>query len=118
MQGMAVGRAVDLTRFDGYEDLLWKLEEMFDIKGELCGSEKKWQVVYTDNEDDMMMVGDDPWLEFCSVVRKIFIYTVEEVKKLSPKIGLPINEVVKPSKLDAEAGVNPEDQSSVVGPGC
>ena len=56
--------------------------------------------------------------EFCSVVRKIFIYTVEEVKKLSPKIGLPINEVVKPSKLDAEAGVNPEDQSSVVGPGC
>ena len=62
MQGMAVGRAVDLTRFDGYEDLLWKLEEMFDIKAELSGSAKKWQVVYTDNEDDMMMVGDDPWL--------------------------------------------------------
>jgi len=62
MQGMAVGRAVDLTRFDGYEDLLRKLEEMFDIKDELCGSTKKWQVVYTDNEDDMMMVGDDPWL--------------------------------------------------------
>lgn len=62
MQGMAVGRAVDLARFDGYEDLLRKLEEMFDIKGELCGSTKNWQVVYTDNEDDMMMVGDDPWL--------------------------------------------------------
>ncbi|KAJ1385723.1 PB1 domain [Sesbania bispinosa] len=118
MQGMAVGRAVDLTRFDGYEDLLRKLEEMFDIKGELCGSTKKWQVVYTDNEDDMMMVGDDPWLEFCSVVRKIFIYTAEEVKKLSPKIGLPINEEGKPSKLDSEAVVNPEDQSSIVGPGC
>ncbi|RDY07533.1 Auxin response factor 1 [Mucuna pruriens] len=118
MQGMAVGRAVDLTRFDGYEDLLRKLEEMFDIKGELCGSTKKWQVVYTDNEDDMMMVGDDPWLEFCSIVRKIFIYTAEEVKKLSPKIGLPINEEVKPSKMDSEAVVNPEDQSSIVGPGC
>jgi auxin response factor len=62
MQGMAVGRAVDLTRFDGYEDLLRKLEEMFDIEGELCGATKKWLVVYTDNEDDMMMVGDDPWL--------------------------------------------------------
>jgi len=61
MQGMAVGRAVDLTRFDGYEDLLRKLEDMFNIKTELCGSLKKWQVVYTDNEDDMMMVGDDPW---------------------------------------------------------
>lgn len=61
MQGIAVGRAVDLTRFDCYEDLLKKLEEMFDIEGELCGSTKKWQVVYTDDEDDRMMVGDDPW---------------------------------------------------------
>lgn len=61
MQGMAVGRAVDLTRFDGYEDLLKKLEDMFDIKGELCGSNKNWLVVYTDNEDDVMMVGDIPW---------------------------------------------------------
>ena len=61
MQGIAVGRAVDLTRLDGYEDLLSKLEEMFDIEGELCGSAKKWQVVYTDVEDDTMMVGDDPW---------------------------------------------------------
>lgn len=61
MQGIAVGRAVDLTRFDGYEDLLKKLEDMFEIDGELSGSTKKWQVVYTDDEDDMMMVGDDPW---------------------------------------------------------
>lgn len=61
MQGKAVGRAVDLTRFEGYEDLLRKFEEMFEIKGELCGSIKKWQVVYTDDEDDVMMVGDDPW---------------------------------------------------------
>ena len=61
MQGMAVGRAIDLTRFDGYEDLLRKLEEMFDIEGQLCGSARNWQVVYTDDEDDMMMVGDDPW---------------------------------------------------------
>ncbi|PQQ07360.1 auxin response factor 1 [Prunus yedoensis var. nudiflora] len=43
MQGIAVGRAVDLTRFEQYEDLLKKLEEMFDIEGELCGSTKKWQ---------------------------------------------------------------------------
>lgn len=61
MQGMAVGRAVDLTRFDCYDDLLMKIEEMFDIKGQLCGSDKSWKVVYTDDEDDMMMVGDDPW---------------------------------------------------------
>lgn len=61
MRGMAVGRAVDLTRLEGYDDLLRKLEEMFSIQGELLGDTKKWQVVYTDDEDDMMMVGDYPW---------------------------------------------------------
>lgn len=61
MQGIAVGRAVDLTRFERYEDLFKKLEEMFDIEGELSGSTRKWRVVYSDDEDDTMMVGDDPW---------------------------------------------------------
>ncbi|RVW44310.1 Auxin response factor 1 [Vitis vinifera] len=118
MQGIAVGRAVDLTRFDRYEDLLKKLEEMFDIQGELCGLTSIWQVVYTDDEDDMMMVGDDPWLEFCSMVRKIFIYTAEEVKRLSPKIKLPAMEEIKPGKLDSDVAVaGTDDQSSVVGPG-
>ncbi|KAJ9687723.1 hypothetical protein PVL29_016272 [Vitis rotundifolia] len=119
MQGIAVGRAVDLTRFDRYEDLLKKLEEMFDIQGELCGSTSIWQVVYTDDEDDMMMVGDDPWLEFCSMVRKIFIYTAEEVKRLSPKIKMPVMEEIKPGKLDSDVAVaGTDDQSSVVGPDC
>ncbi|XP_031127062.1 auxin response factor 1-like [Ipomoea triloba] len=93
MQGKAVGRAVDLAGFDGYEDLLKKLEAMFEIEGELCGSVKKWQVVYTDDEDDMMMVGDDPWHEFCCMVRKIYIYSNEEAKMLSPKIKLPAKDV-------------------------
>ncbi|PSS29108.1 Auxin response factor like [Actinidia chinensis var. chinensis] len=117
MQGIAVGRAVDLTRLDGYADLLSKLEEMFDIEGELCGSAKKWQVVYTDVEDDTMMVGDDPWHEFCSMARKIFIYTSEEVKKLSPKVKLPVNDEVKPCESASDAVVGTEDQLSDVGPG-
>ncbi|GMY04906.1 auxin response factor 1 [Fagus crenata] len=118
MQGIAVGRAVDLTRFDQYEDLLRRLEEMFDIEGELCGSTKKWQVVYTDDEDDVMLVGDDPWHEFCSIVRKIFIYTTEEVKRLSPKIKLPVPSEAKSGKPDAEVALNTEDHSSIAGSGC
>ncbi|XP_065870442.1 auxin response factor 1-like [Euphorbia lathyris] len=122
MQGIAVGRAVDLTRFDCYEDLLRKLEEMFDIENELSGSSKKWQVVYTDDEDDMMMVGDDPWHEFCNMVRKIFIYTSEEVKRLSPKIKFPVDGHIIAAKTDVDADTdaanNTEDRSSVVGPGC
>lgn len=61
MQGNAVGRAVDLTQLDGYEDMLKRFEEMFDMKGELCESAKNWQVIFTDDDNDMMMVGDYPW---------------------------------------------------------
>lgn len=52
------------------------------------------------------------------MVRKIFIYTTEEVKRLSPKIKLPVNDEVKPCKPDSEVAVNTEDQLSIVGPGC
>lgn len=84
-QGIALGRAVDLTKFEGYEELTFELERMFNIEGELEDPSKGWQVVYTDNEGDMMLVGDDPWQEFCSIVRKIFIYTREEVEKMTPQ---------------------------------
>lgn len=82
MQGVAVGRAVDLTILEGYDELISELERMFDIKGELQ-TRNKWAVVFTDDEGDMMLVGDDPWQEFCKMVRKICIYSSEEVKKMS-----------------------------------
>ncbi|XP_058090007.1 auxin response factor 1 [Magnolia sinica] len=115
MQGMAVGRAVDLTRFDRYDDLLRKLEEMFGIEGELCGPAKKWQVVYTDDEDDTMMVGDDPWHEFCNMVRKIYIYTCEEAKRLTPKVRMPVKADAKLGKsaVADDGGGGLEDQASV-----
>ncbi|CAH9058914.1 unnamed protein product [Cuscuta europaea] len=116
MQGKAVGRAVDMAGFDGYEDLLKKLEEMFEIKGELCGLVKKWQVVYTDDEDDMMMVGDDPWHEFCCMVRKIFIYTTEEAKMLSPKIKLPHAKEVKLENAVSDPPSCTEEEHEMVNP--
>lgn len=95
MQGVAVGRAVDLTVLEGYNNLITELEKLFDIKGELC-PKNKWEIVYTDDEGDMMLVGDDPWPEFCKIARKIFIYSNEEVKKMTPGIKLPL------SSLDGE----------------
>ncbi|XP_010912181.1 auxin response factor 11 isoform X2 [Elaeis guineensis] len=84
MQGIAVGRAVDLTNLESYDDLILELEEMFEIKGELH-LRNKWEVVYTDDEGDMMLVGDDPWPEFCKMAKKIYIYTSEEVRKMRPR---------------------------------
>ncbi|KAG4192101.1 hypothetical protein ERO13_A07G136900v2 [Gossypium hirsutum] len=95
MQGIAVGRAVDLTVLKGYDDLINEVEKMFDIKGELRPS-GKWSVVFTDDEGDMMLVGDDPWMDFCKMVRKIFIYSSEEVNKISPRCKFAV------SSLDGE----------------
>ncbi|CAM0873668.1 unnamed protein product [Alopecurus aequalis] len=83
-QGIALGRSVDLTKFKGYEELLAELDDMFDFNGELKSCNKEWMVVYTDHEGDMMLVGDDPWNEFCNIVYKIFIYTREEVQRMNP----------------------------------
>lgn len=89
MQGVAVGRAMDLTTLVGYDHLIDELEEMFDIKGQLH-TRTKWEIVYTDNEGDMMLVGDDPWHEFCNMVKRIFICLSQDVKKMSPGSKLPM----------------------------
>ncbi|VVB11885.1 unnamed protein product [Arabis nemorensis] len=83
MQGVPVGRAVDLTALNGYSELIDDLEKLFEIKGELR-SRNQWEIVFTDDEGDMMLVGDDPWPEFCNMVKRIFIWSKEEVKKMTP----------------------------------
>lgn len=60
-QGVAVGRSVDLTKFEGYNELIAVLDHIFEFNGELIAPNKKWLVTFTDNEGDMMLVGDDPW---------------------------------------------------------
>ncbi|KHN40286.1 Auxin response factor 9 [Glycine soja] len=90
MQGVAVGRAVDLTTLDGYDQLVDELEKMFDIKGQLQ-LRNKWEIVFTDDEGDMMLVGDDPWPEFCNMVKRIFICSSQDVHKLSSGSKLPIS---------------------------
>ncbi|KAG6420764.1 hypothetical protein SASPL_117302 [Salvia splendens] len=60
-QGSALGRSVDLAKFNNYDELISELDNLFEFKGELKARKKNWLVVYTDDEDDMMLVGDDPW---------------------------------------------------------
>ncbi|KAI7992606.1 Auxin response factor 4 [Camellia lanceoleosa] len=89
-QGSLVGRAIDLSRLNGYNDLLIELERLFTMEGLLRDPDQGWRILYTDSENDMMVVGDDPWHEFCNVVSKIHIYTREEVEKMS--IGVVISD--------------------------
>lgn len=82
MQGIMVLRAVDLTALGGYTELIDELEEMFEIEGQLH-PRNKWDIVFTDNEGDMMLMGDYSWEEFCNVVRRIIICSSKDVKKMS-----------------------------------
>ncbi|XP_027335927.1 auxin response factor 9-like isoform X3 [Abrus precatorius] len=101
MQGVAVGRAVDLTMLDGYDQLIHELEDMFDIKGQLK-HRNKWEIVFTDDEGDMMLVGDDPWPEFCNMVRRIFICSSQDVKKMSSGSKLPISSVEEGTVISSD----------------
>ncbi|KAK9076641.1 hypothetical protein SSX86_004975 [Deinandra increscens subsp. villosa] len=88
MQGVAVGRAVDLTVFKGYDELINELEDMFEIKGQLH-HRNEFEVVFTDDEGDMMLMGDDPWEEFCNMVKRIMICSSQDVKKMKAGSMLP-----------------------------
>ncbi|XP_058729224.1 auxin response factor 18-like [Vicia villosa] len=94
MQGVAVGRAVDLAMLNGYDQLIGELEELFDIKGQLQ-HRNKWEIVFTDDEGDMMLVGDDPWPEFCNMVKRIFICSSQDVKKMKSGSKLPISSSIE-----------------------
>ncbi|KAE9604239.1 putative transcription factor ARF family [Lupinus albus] len=101
--GIALGRSVDLTKYSDYIGLIADLDRMFEFGGELISANKDWLIVYTDNEGDMMLVGDDPWQEFCAIVRKIYIYPKEEIQKMSPGTLSSKNEDIQSASEGADA---------------
>ncbi|KAL5854161.1 hypothetical protein ACOSQ4_003963 [Xanthoceras sorbifolium] len=70
-----VNGTIDLATLNCYEDLYRKVEELFNIEGQLFGFRSEKQLVYVGDDDFVLILGDDPWNEFFKVVRKIFIYT-------------------------------------------
>ncbi|PKA51424.1 Auxin response factor 5 [Apostasia shenzhenica] len=58
----AVGRSIDITRYSGYDELKFDLARMFSIEGQLEDRQRiGWKLVYVDHENDVLLVGDDPW---------------------------------------------------------
>ena len=58
----SVGRSIDVSSFRNYDELCSAIECMFGLVGLLNdprGSE--WKLVYVDYENDVLLVGDDPW---------------------------------------------------------
>ncbi|CAO2812948.1 unnamed protein product [Amaranthus hypochondriacus] len=110
-QGSLVGRAIDLSKLKSYADLIYELEKLFGMEGLLHDPAKGWRILYTDKENDVMVVGDDPWNEFCDMVSKIHIHTREEVEKMTMGIATDDNQ----SCLEEAPGTVDVSKSSSVG---
>lgn len=58
----SVGRSIDVTGFKNYDELCSAIECMFGLEGLLNDPRGSgWKLVYVDYENDVLLVGDDPW---------------------------------------------------------
>ncbi|XP_054782918.1 auxin-responsive protein IAA26-like isoform X1 [Prosopis cineraria] len=101
MDGVPIGRKVDLNAYDSYEKLSFAVDELFRgllaaqrdscggviqnkqeegkaITGLLDGSGEH-TLVYEDNEGDRMLVGDVPWHMFVSTVKRLRVLKSSEL---------------------------------------
>lgn len=71
------GRSLDITRFSSYPELRGELGRMFGLEGQLEDPLRSgWQLVFVDRENDILLVGDDPWqLSFVYLVWAIHLST-------------------------------------------
>ncbi|KAF7146568.1 hypothetical protein RHSIM_Rhsim04G0171300 [Rhododendron simsii] len=99
MDGLAIGRKVDLNSHSSYDTLAQALEEMFfkpnitvgPIRGEkeqatkpskLLDGSSDFVLTYEDKEGDWMLVGDVPWGMFLSTVKRLRIMRTSEANGL------------------------------------
>ncbi|XP_044496909.1 auxin-responsive protein IAA26-like [Mangifera indica] len=105
MDGVPIGRKVDLTAYDSYERLSTAVDELFrgllaaqrdscaggmvnkqeEEKAitDVLGGSGEYTLVYEDNEGDRMLVGDVPWHMFASTVKRLRVLKSSEVSTLS-----------------------------------
>ncbi|XP_020208824.1 auxin-responsive protein IAA11 [Cajanus cajan] len=119
MDGIPIGRKVDLSAHSSYETLAQTLEDMFNesttvitckgsngedhgiiIGGErhskLLDGSSKFVLTYEDKEGDWMLVGDVPWGMFISSVRRLRIMRTSEANGLGPRLEENIRQKSKP----------------------
>ncbi|XP_020221684.1 auxin-responsive protein IAA13 isoform X2 [Cajanus cajan] len=101
MDGIPIGRKVDLSAHGSYETLAQTLEDMFDEsatvlthKGsnaedghsKLLDGSSDFVLTYEDKEGDWMLVGDVPWWMFLSSVRRLRIMRTPDANGLAPRL--------------------------------
>lgn len=107
MDGIPIGRKVDLEAYNSYEKLSLAVDELFrgllaaqkdscgggikqdddDVGGKgiggLLDGSGEYTLVYEDNEGDRMLVGDVPWHMFVSTVKRLRVLKSSDLPTLS-----------------------------------
>ncbi|MQL99425.1 hypothetical protein Taro_032154 [Colocasia esculenta] len=105
MDGIPIGRKVDLKAYDSYEKLCSAVDELFrallaaqreaphlgaqDRQGPgqaitgLLDDSGEYTLVYEDTEGDVLLVGDVPWNMFVSAVKRLRVLKSSELPALS-----------------------------------
>ncbi|GER45014.1 auxin-responsive protein [Striga asiatica] len=99
MDGVPIGRKVDLKAYDSYEKLSYAVDELFrgllaaqsdfsveeekKVAGGLLNGNREYTLVYEDNEGDRMLVGDVPWHMFVSTVKRLRVLKSSELPAFS-----------------------------------
>lgn len=95
MDGIPIGRKIDLKAYDNYEKLSVAVDELFrgllaaqgeenetqkreEIKGLLDGN-GEYTLVYEDSEGDRILVGDVPWRMFISSAKRLRVLKRSEL---------------------------------------
>uniref|UniRef100_A0A5B6ZH52 Auxin-responsive protein n=1 Tax=Davidia involucrata TaxID=16924 RepID=A0A5B6ZH52_DAVIN len=101
MDGLQIGRKVDLNAHTCYETLAQTLEEMFfrptttirsggekeraTQPSKLLDGSSEFVLTYEDKDGDWMLVGDVPWGMFLSTVKRLRIMRTSEANGLAPR---------------------------------
>ncbi|XP_020275116.1 auxin response factor 17 isoform X2 [Asparagus officinalis] len=88
------GRSLDITKFNSYPELRSELGHLFGLEGQLEDPMRSgWQLVFVDRENDVLLVGDDPWQEFVNNVWCIKILSPREVQQMGKEGDELLNSV-------------------------
>ncbi|KAL7166374.1 hypothetical protein ACSBR2_037112 [Camellia fascicularis] len=112
MDGVPIGRKIDLKAYNNYETLSSAVDELFrsllaaqmhhsvNLEGEEMVEKKaisglsegngEYTLVYEDNEGDRMLAGDVPWHMFVSTVKRLRVLKTSELSSVrvnSKKLG-------------------------------
>ncbi|KAL9687018.1 hypothetical protein QQ045_031414 [Rhodiola kirilowii] len=78
MEGMRIGRKVDLSVHCSYESLVETLIDMFGLRYMCDTSVNCFRLVYQDNEGDWLCAEDEPWGSFVESALRLKLIKVEK----------------------------------------